>query len=171
MDIIAKEKPDGIIVSMGGQTALNIGVELWKTGQLQKAGVKVLGTQIDAIEATEDREIFSQKLQEIGESIALSYSANNVDEAVVVANKIGYPVLVRAAFALGGLGSGFADNDEELKELAAKAFSVSQQILIDQDLRGWKELEYEVVRDSSDNCITVCNVSSCTNIKNVCVFH
>jgi carbamoyl-phosphate synthase/aspartate carbamoyltransferase len=171
MDIIAKEKPDGIIVSMGGQTALNVGVELWKTGQLQKAGVKVLGTQIDAIEATEDREIFSQKLQEIGESIALSYSANTVDEAVVVANKIGYPVLVRAAFALGGLGSGFADNDEELKELAAKAFSVSQQILIDQDLRGWKELEYEVVRDSSDNCITVCNVSSCTNIKNGRIFH
>jgi len=160
MDIIAKEKPDGIIVSMGGQTALNVGVELWKAGLLQKAGVKVLGTQIDAIEATEDREIFSQKLAEIGESIALSYSANNVDEALVVANKIGYPVLVRAAFALGGLGSGFADNDAELKDLAAKAFSISNQILIDQDLRGWKELEYEVVRDSSDNCITVCNMEN-----------
>lgn len=159
MDIIAKEKPDGIIVSMGGQTALNVGVELWNSGQLQKAGVEVLGTQIPAIEATEDREIFSQKLQEIGESIALSYSANTVDEAVAVANKIGYPVLVRAAFALGGLGSGFAEDDNELKDLAAKAFATSNQILIDQDLRGWKELEYEVVRDSSDNCITVCNVS------------
>eukprot|EP00804_Cyclotella_cryptica_P015765 CCRYP_013402-RF/>CCRYP_013402-RF protein AED:0.05 eAED:0.05 QI:200/0.83/0.85/1/0.83/0.85/7/149/1539 len=160
MDIIAKEKPDGIIVSMGGQTALNVGVELWKTGQLQKAGVKVLGTQIDAIEATEDREIFSQKLQEIGESIALSYSANNVEEALEAARKIGYPVLVRAAFALGGLGSGFAENDAELKDLASKAFTVSSQILIDQDLRGWKELEYEVVRDSSDNCITVCNMEN-----------
>ena len=159
MDIIAKEKPDGIIVSMGGQTALNVGVELWNSGQLQKAGVEVLGTQIPAIEATEDREIFSQKLQEIGESIALSYSANSVEEAVEVANKIGFPVLVRAAFALGGLGSGFADNESELKDLAAKAFASSNQILIDQDLRGWKELEYEVVRDSSDNCITVCNVS------------
>lgn len=161
MDIIHKDKPDGIIVSMGGQTALNVGVELWNAGLLQKAGVKVLGTQIPAIEATEDREIFSQKLQEIGESIALSFSANNVEEALVAANKIGYPVLVRAAFALGGLGSGFADNDKELKDLAAKAFSASNQILIDQDLRGWKELEYEVVRDSSDNCITVCNVSGC----------
>jgi carbamoyl-phosphate synthase/aspartate carbamoyltransferase len=158
---------------MGGQTALNVGVELWQTGQLQKAGVKVLGTQIDAIVATEDREIFSQKLAEIGESIALSYSANTVDEALVVANKIGYPVLVRAAFALGGLGSGFADNDDELKDLAAKAFSVSDQILIDQDLRGWKELEYEVVRDSSDNCITVCNVSSIDADfqPNLCITH
>lgn len=159
MDIIHKEKPDGIIVSMGGQTALNVGVELWKTGQLQEAGVEVLGTQIPAIEATEDREIFSQKLEEIGESIALSYPATDIDEAVLVANKIGYPVLVRAAFALGGLGSGFAADDDELKDLAAKAFATSNQILIDQDLRGWKELEYEVVRDSSDNCITVCNVS------------
>jgi len=160
MDIIYKEKPDGIIVSMGGQTALNVGVELWKTGQLQKAGVEVLGTQIPVIEATEDREIFSQKLKEIGETIALSYSATNVDEALKMANKIGYPVLIRAAFALGGLGSGFAANDEELKDMAAKAFSTSNQILIDQDLRGWKELEYEVVRDGSDNCITVCNMEN-----------
>lgn len=160
MDIIQKEKPDGIIVSMGGQTALNVGVELWNSGRLQAAGVEVLGTQIPAIEATEDREIFSQKLQEIGESIALSYSANSVEEALVAANKIGYPVLVRAAFALGGLGSGFAGNDAELKDLAQKAFSASSQILIDQDLRGWKELEYEVVRDSSDNCITVCNMEN-----------
>jgi len=160
MDIINKEKPDGIIVSMGGQTALNIGVELWNSGQLQAAGVEVLGTQIPVIEATEDREIFSQKLAEINESIALSYSANNIDEAIVSANKIGYPVLVRAAFALGGLGSGFAANDDELKDLAAKAFSCSSQILIDQDLRGWKELEYEVVRDCNNNCITVCNMEN-----------
>mmetsp|Transcript_59704 Transcript_59704/g.176907 ORF Transcript_59704/g.176907 Transcript_59704/m.176907 type:complete len:1545 (-) Transcript_59704:239-4873(-) len=160
MDIIHKEKPDGIIVSMGGQTALNVGVELWKTGQLQAAGVEVLGTQIPVIEATEDREIFSEKLKEIDETIALSYSATSVDEAVVVANKIGFPVLVRAAFALGGLGSGFANDEKELRELAAKAFASSSQILIDQDLRGWKELEYEVVRDAADNCITVCNMEN-----------
>jgi carbamoyl-phosphate synthase/aspartate carbamoyltransferase len=160
MDIIHKEKPDGIIVSMGGQTALNVGIELWNTGQLQAANVEVLGTQIPVIEATEDREIFSAKLKEIDETIALSYSASTIDEAIVAANKIGYPVLIRAAFALGGLGSGFADNDAELKELAAKAFSNSSQILIDQDLRGWKELEYEVVRDISDNCVTVCNMEN-----------
>jgi carbamoylphosphate synthase large subunit/anthranilate/para-aminobenzoate synthase component II len=160
MDIIKKEKPDGIIVSMGGQTALNVGVELWRSGRLQKAGVEVLGTQIPVIEATEDREIFSEKLREIGETIALSYSATSIDEALVAANKIGYPVLIRAAYALGGLGSGFAENDKELKDMAAKAFSTSSQILIDQDLRGWKELEYEVVRDASDNCITVCNMEN-----------
>lgn len=160
LDIIRKEKPDGIIVSMGGQTALNVGIALWRSGELQKAGVEVLGTQIPVIEATEDREIFSEKLKEIGESIALSYSATSVEEAVVNANKIGYPVLIRAAYALGGLGSGFAENDEELKEMARMAFTSSDQILIDQDLRGWKELEYEVVRDSSDNCITVCNMEN-----------
>lgn len=160
MDIIHKEHPDGIIVSMGGQTALNVGVELWNRGELQKAGVEVLGTQIPVIEATEDREIFSQKLKEIDETIALSYSANTIDEALEAAHKIGYPVLIRAAFALGGLGSGFAANDEEMKSMAAKAFATSNQILIDQDLRGWKELEYEVVRDSSDNCITVCNMEN-----------
>jgi carbamoylphosphate synthase large subunit/anthranilate/para-aminobenzoate synthase component II len=160
MDIIHKEKPDGIIVSMGGQTALNVGVELWRRGELQKAGVEVLGTQIPVIEATEDREIFSEKLKEIDETIALSYSATNIDEAMEAANKIGYPVLIRAAYALGGLGSGFAADDEELKAMAAKAFCTSNQILIDQDLRGWKELEYEVVRDASDNCITVCNMEN-----------
>lgn len=160
MDIIHKEKPDGIIVSMGGQTALNVGVELWRTGQLQAAGVEVLGTQIPVIEATEDREIFSEKLKEINETIALSYSATTIEEAKEAANKIGYPVLIRAAYALGGLGSGFAANDGELEDMAAKAFTTSSQILIDQDLRGWKELEYEVVRDSSDNCITVCNMEN-----------
>lgn len=160
MDIIQKEKPDGIIVSMGGQTALNIGVELWNSRKLQSAGVEVLGTPISVIEATEDRELFSEKLREIDETIAFSYSAISIEEAVDNANKIGYPVLVRAAFALGGLGSGFAANDNELRELAAKAFSRSSQILIDQDLRGWKELEYEVVRDCNDNCITVCNMEN-----------
>lgn len=159
-EIIAKERPDGVLVSMGGQTALNVGVELWKAGVFQKYNCKVLGTPIETIIATEDREIFSEKLHSINERLALSYSANNLEEAVIVAKKIGYPVLVRAAFALGGLGSGFADNEEQLKELAIKAFAVSDQILIDQDLRGWKEIEYEVVRDNRDNCITVCNMEN-----------
>lgn len=159
-DIIIKERPDGVIVSMGGQTALNVGIELWRAGVFQKYNCKVLGTPIDVIIATEDREIFSQKLAEINETLALSYSANSIDEALEVSNKIGYPVLIRAAFALGGLGSGFADNPTQLKELAAKAFAVSNQILIDQDLRGWKEIEYEVVRDCRDNCITVCNMEN-----------
>lgn len=160
MDIIRKEKPDGIIVSMGGQTALNVGIKLWNSGELQAENVEVLGTQIPVIEATEDREIFSAKLKEINETIALSYSATNIKEALEAGNKIGYPVLVRAAFALGGLGSGFAANDQEMTDLAEKAFACSSQILIDQDLRGWKELEYEVVRDVSDNCVTVCNMEN-----------
>jgi len=160
LDVIKKEKPDGIIVSMGGQTALNVGIELFNSGVLKEHNVKVLGTQIPVIEATEDREIFAEKLKEIDETIALSYSAMNVDEAVQAANKIGYPVLVRAAFALGGLGSGFAADDKELVALAQKAFVTSDQILIDQDLRGWKEVEYEVVRDCRDNCITVCNMEN-----------
>jgi carbamoyl-phosphate synthase small subunit len=159
-DIIARERPDGVIVSMGGQTALNVGIRLHDAGVFEKYNVEVLGTQIPVIEATEDREIFSQKLKEIGETIALNYSATTMDEAVEAASKIGYPVLIRAAFALGGLGSGFANNEAELRSLAAKAFSSSHQILIDQDLRGWKEVEYEVVRDCQDNCITVCNMEN-----------
>lgn len=159
-EIIEKERPDGVLVSMGGQTALNVGIELWNKGVFQKYNCKVLGTPIDTIIATEDREIFGQKLHSIDEKLALSYSAVSIDEAIEVAHKIGFPVLVRAAFALGGLGSGFAENEEQLKELAAKAFAVSNQILIDQDLRGWKEIEYEVVRDSRDNCITVCNMEN-----------
>jgi len=160
LDIIRKERPDAILISMGGQTALNVGVELHDSGALAKYGVRVLGTSIDTIKATEDREIFSAKLAEINESIAKSFPAANVEEAVVAAAKIGYPVLVRAAFALGGLGSGFADDEEQLRELATKAFANSTQILIDMDLRGWKEIEYEVVRDRMDNCITVCNMEN-----------
>ncbi|GMI16053.1 hypothetical protein TrLO_g1426 [Triparma laevis f. longispina] len=160
LEVIKKERPDGIIVSMGGQTALNVGIELFNNGDLERENVKVLGTQIPVIEATEDREIFAEKLKEIDETIALSYPAVNLEEAKEAANKIGYPVLIRAAFALGGLGSGFAANDQELVDLAKKAFVTSDQILIDQDLRGWKELEYEVVRDCRDNCITVCNMEN-----------
>eukprot|EP00633_Aureoumbra_lagunensis_P010284 CAMPEP_0197307038 /NCGR_PEP_ID=MMETSP0891-20130614/4470_1 /TAXON_ID=44058 ORGANISM="Aureoumbra lagunensis, Strain CCMP1510" /NCGR_SAMPLE_ID=MMETSP0891 /ASSEMBLY_ACC=CAM_ASM_000534 /LENGTH=1607 /DNA_ID=CAMNT_0042790011 /DNA_START=52 /DNA_END=4875 /DNA_ORIENTATION=+ len=164
--VLDKEKDiDGIIVSMGGQTALNVGVELWKSGDLQKRGVRVLGTKIDAIIATEDRQIFSNTLKQINERLAESYSANSVDQALEAARKIGYPVLVRAAFTLGGLGSGFAENEDELQELATSALSHAggndgAQILIDKDLRGWKEVEYEVVRDVRDNCITVCNMEN-----------
>jgi carbamoyl-phosphate synthase/aspartate carbamoyltransferase len=159
-EIIIKERPDGVIVSMGGQTALNVGIELWNNKVLQRHGCQVLGTPIDVIVATEDRQVFSQKLREIGEKLALSYPATDVDEAVRVAQKIGFPVLVRAAFALGGLGSGFAEDEAELRAQCGRAFAVSSQVLIDEDLRGWKELEYEVVRDCRDNCITVCNMEN-----------
>ena len=158
--VIQKERPDGILVSMGGQTALNVGLALYKSGALAKYGVDVLGTPIPVIEDTEDRQRFAERLAEIGETIAKSAPATTVDEALRVAETIGYPVLVRAAFALGGLGSGFAADATELRELATKAFATSDQILIDQDLRGWKELEYEVVRDAKDNCITVCNMEN-----------
>jgi carbamoyl-phosphate synthase large subunit len=159
-EILAKERPDGVIVSMGGQTALNVGIELYKAGIFEKYSCRVLGTPIDTIIATEDREIFSKHLEGINETLARSESASNMEEAVAVAYRIGFPVLVRAAFALGGLGSGFAENEAELREQCSKAFSVSKQILIDQDLRGWKEVEYEVVRDNRDNCITVCNMEN-----------
>lgn len=158
--IIEKERPDSIIMSMGGQTALNVGLELYDSGVLEKYNVKVLGTHPEVIRSTEDRVLFAEKLAEVNEFCALSYPAVNVEEAIVSANKIGYPVLIRAAFALGGLGSGFAANDTELVDLARKAFASSDQILIDQDLRGWKEVEYEVVRDNRDNCITVCNMEN-----------
>ncbi len=159
-EIIEKERPDGVIVSMGGQTALNLGIELYEAGVFEKYGVRVLGTPIPVIVATEDREIFSRRLEMINESLALSYPASDMEQACDVARKIGYPVLVRAAFALGGLGSGFAENESQLREQCAKAFAMSSQILIDQDLRGWKEVEYEVVRDCRDNCITVCNMEN-----------
>ena len=159
-EIIAKERPDGIIVSMGGQTALNVGIDLYRAGVFERYNCRVLGTSIDTIIETEDRELFSKKLMEINETLALSYSATTVEDAVKMAVKIGYPVLVRAAFTLGGLGSGFADNESQLRELVSKAFAMSDQVLIDQDLRGWKEIEYEVVRDCCDNCITVCNMEN-----------
>ena len=157
-EVLEREKPDGIIISMGGQTALNVAIELWRDGSLQASGARVLGTPIDTIIATEDREIFSEKLREINETLAISESATTLAEAKAVAKRIGYPVLVRAAFALGGLGSGFAEDESELVPLVEQALSCSPQILIDQDLRGWKEVEYEVVRDCHNNCVTVCNI-------------
>jgi carbamoyl-phosphate synthase/aspartate carbamoyltransferase len=158
--VIEKERPDSILVSMGGQTALNVGVSLYHDGTLEKYNVKVLGTPIPSIIETEDRKLFAMKLDEIGESLAKSISAYSVEEALKAAEKIGYPLLVRAAFALGGLGSGFANDAGELKELATKAFASSSQIILDEDLRGWKEVEYEVIRDGKDNCVTVCNMEN-----------
>lgn len=153
-DIIEKERPEGVLLGFGGQTALNLGIKLDKMGVLRKFNVKILGTPIATIEDTEDRDLFNQRLKEINEPVAKSFSAVNIEEAVIAARTIGYPVIARAAYALGGLGSGFAENEDELKIICEEAFVYSPQVLIEKDLRGWKELEYEVVRDAYDNCIT-----------------
>ena len=158
--VIIKERPDGIMLQFGGQTALNCGVEVYNSGLLEEYNVRVLGTPVEAILATEDREIFSDKLREIGEKIAQGYPAVTVDEAAQAAAKIGYPVILRAAFALGGLGSGFAHDEASCRTLAEKAFSASCQVLVERSMKGWKEIEYEVVRDACDNCITVCNMEN-----------
>lgn len=158
--VIEKERPDGILLSFGGQTALNCGVELYESGVLEKYSVKVLGTPVKAIMDTEDRERFVEKLDEIEVKTIKSEACEDMNQAVKAANALGYPVIVRAAYALGGLGSGFADNDEELKKICEKAFSFSPQVLVEKSLKGWKEIEYEVVRDQYDNCITVCNMEN-----------
>ncbi|MBI2129844.1 carbamoyl-phosphate synthase (glutamine-hydrolyzing) large subunit [Candidatus Woesearchaeota archaeon] len=158
--IIEKEQPDGILLGFGGQTALNVGVELYDKGILKKYGVKVLGTPVDAIKNTEDRELFVGKILEAGLKVPRSAAASNVDEALSAAKKIGYPVMIRIAYALGGLGSGVSYSEEELAERAKKAFSFTKQILVEEYLEGWKEVEYEVVRDQYDNCITVCNMEN-----------
>lgn len=156
--VIEHEKPDGIYCTFGGQTALNVGVKM--KDEFEALGVKVLGTPIKSIELTEDRELFANAMKEIGEKCAQSASAVNVQEAVDAAREIGYPVIVRAAYALGGLGSGFAENEEQLAELCDKAFATSPQVLVERSMKGWKEIEYEVVRDAHDNCITVCNMEN-----------
>ncbi|MBQ0030389.1 MAG: carbamoyl-phosphate synthase (glutamine-hydrolyzing) large subunit [Bacteroidales bacterium] len=158
--VIEKERPDGIFLSFGGQTALNCGVALYRSGVLKKYNVQVLGTPVQAIIDTEDREIFNERLSEINVNYIKSEAVTDLDSAVAAANKLGYPVIVRAAYALGGLGSGFCDNDEQLKELVEKAFTYSPQVLVEKSLKGWKEIEYEVVRDKYDNCITVCNMEN-----------
>ena len=158
--VIQKEKPDGILLSFGGQTALNCGVELYRQGILEKYNVKVLGTPVQAIMDTEDRELFVEKLDEINVKTIKSEACENIEQARKAAAELGYPVIIRAAYALGGLGSGFADNGEELNKLAEKAFSFSPQVLVEKSLKGWKEIEYEVVRDRYDNCITVCNMEN-----------
>ena len=158
--VIEKERPDGILLSFGGQTALNCGVELYKSGVLEKYGVRVLGTPVQAIMDTEDRELFVEKLNEINVKTIKSEACENIEQARKAAAELGYPVIIRAAYALGGLGSGFCDNEEELDRLAEKAFSFSPQVLVEKSLKGWKEIEYEVVRDRYDNCITVCNMEN-----------
>ena len=158
--VIQKEKPDGILLSFGGQTALNCGVELYKSGILEKYGVRVLGTPVQAIMDTEDRELFVEKLNEINVKTIKSEACETIEQARKAATDLGYPVILRAAYALGGLGSGFCDNEEELNKLAEKAFSFSPQVLVEKSLKGWKEIEYEVVRDRYDNCITVCNMEN-----------
>ena len=158
--VIAKERPDGILLAFGGQTALNCGVALYQSGVLEKYHVEVLGTPVQAIMDTEDRELFVQRLDEIGVKTIKSEAVENAADARRAAAELGYPVIVRAAYALGGLGSGFCDNEEELNTLVEKAFSFSPQVLVEKSLKGWKEVEYEVVRDRFDNCITVCNMEN-----------
>ena len=158
--VIEKERPDGILLAFGGQTALNCGVELYQSGVLEKYNVKVLGTPVQAIIDTEDRELFVKKLDEIGVKTIKSEACETIEQARQAAANLGYPVILRAAYALGGLGSGFCDNEEELNKLAEKAFSFSPQVLVEKSLKGWKEIEYEVVRDRYDNCITVCNMEN-----------
>jgi carbamoyl-phosphate synthase large subunit len=158
--VIEKERPDGILLSFGGQTALNCGVELYEKGVLEKYGVKVLGTPVQAIIDTEDRDLFVKRLDEIGVKTIKSEACNTVEEVQKAAHELGFPVILRAAYALGGLGSGFCDNEEELLAQAEEAFSFSPQVLVEKSLKGWKEIEYEVVRDCYDNCITVCNMEN-----------
>jgi len=158
--IIKKEKPDGIMLAFGGQTALNCGVELYNKGILKKHKIKVLGTQVDTIKDTEDRDLFIKRLSEINIKVARSKAVKTIEEGLKVAKQIKYPIMARIAYALGGRGSGVAKNEKELKELLAKGFSYSPQILIERYLGGWKEIEYEVIRDSYDNCITVCNMEN-----------
>jgi carbamoyl-phosphate synthase large subunit len=158
--VIKKERPDGILLAFGGQTALNCGVQLYQSGVLEKYNVRVLGTPVQAIMDTEDRELFVKKLDEIGVKTIKSEAVESVADACSAAAKLGYPVIVRAAYALGGLGSGFCDNEQELITLVEKALSFSPQVLVEKSLKGWKEVEYEVVRDRFDNCITVCNMEN-----------
>ena len=149
--VIRQERPDGLLLAFGGQTALNCGVELHRSGVLEKYGVKVLGTPVQAIIETEDRELFVQKLDEIGVKTIKSHAASTPQEAMEAARMVGFPVIVRAAYALGGLGSGFCEDEEQLQKTVAKAFNFSPQVLIEKSLKGWKEIEYEVVRDRYDN--------------------
>ena len=158
--VIKKEKPQGILLAFGGQTALNCGVELYRTGILEKYNLQVLGTPVQAIMDTEDRELFVKKLDEIDVKTIKSHAVENIDDAKKAAEELGYPVIIRAAYALGGLGSGFCNNEEELVKLAEKSFTFSPQVLVEKSLKGWKEIEFEVVRDKYDNCITVCNMEN-----------
>jgi carbamoyl-phosphate synthase large subunit len=158
--VIKKEKPEGILLGFGGQTALNCGVELDQTGVLRRYGVSVLGTPVEAIVNTEDRELFTAKLKQINVKVPNSQAVRSVEQALKVANELGFPVMIRIAYALGGLGSGICRNEEEVRERAQKAFSYAKQILVEEYLQGWKEIEYEIVRDQFDNCLSVCNMEN-----------
>ena len=158
--VIERENPDGIFLSFGGQTALNLGVQMQRKGLFEKYGVKVLGTSVKTLELSEDRDLFAKALGEINIPIARSEAVSTVDEALEAAKRVGYPIIVRAAYALGGLGSGFANNEEELRNMSARSLTLSPQILVEKSLKGWKEVEYEVVRDANNNCITVCNMEN-----------
>ncbi|KAL7629367.1 carbamoyl-phosphate synthase (glutamine-hydrolyzing) cpa2 [Parahypoxylon ruwenzoriense] len=158
--VIERERPDGIFLSFGGQTALNLGVQMQRMGILERYGVRVLGTSVHTLELSEDRDLFAKALNEIDIPIAKSIAVSTVDDALDAASKVGYPIIVRAAYALGGLGSGFANNEEELRNMAARSLTLSPQILVEKSLKGWKEVEYEVVRDANNNCITVCNMEN-----------
>ncbi|GAA6014872.1 hypothetical protein JCM11491_002144 [Sporobolomyces phaffii] len=158
--VLEKEKPDGVLLTFGGQSALNVGVQLEKMGVFERLGVKVLGTQIRTLEVSEDRDLFVKALEEIGIPAATSSAVSTVKDALEAAEKIGYPVILRSAYSLGGLGSGFAENEDELRDLSAKSLSLSPQVLIEKSLKGWKELEYEVVRDAADNVIICCNMEN-----------
>ncbi|KAJ5637106.1 Carbamoyl-phosphate synthase arginine-specific large chain [Penicillium lividum] len=158
--VIERERPDGIMLTFGGQTGLNLGVQMNRMGIFERYGVKVLGTSIKTLETSEDRDLFAQALKEIDIPIAESIAVNTVDDALEAAKTVGYPIIVRSAYALGGLGSGFANNEDELRDLSSRSLSLSPQILVEKSLKGWKEVEYEVVRDASNNCITVCNMEN-----------
>ena len=158
--VIEREKPDGILLTFGGQTGLNLGVKMNRMGIFERYGVKVLGTSIRTLEVSEDRDLFAKALKQIDIPIAESIAVNSVDDALDAAEKVGYPIIVRSAYALGGLGSGFANNAEELRNLSSRSLSLSPQILVEKSLKGWKEVEYEVVRDADNNCITVCNMEN-----------
>ena len=158
--VIEKEKPDSALLTFGGQSALNCGIALHQSGVFKKHNVKVLGTPIKTLQVSEDRDLFAKALKEINIPCAVSTAVNTVDDALAAAQQIGYPVIIRSAFALGGLGSGFANNANEMKELASKSLSLSPQILVERSMKGWKEVEYEVVRDAYNNCITVCNMEN-----------
>ena len=158
--VLAREKADGMLLAFGGQTALNCGTRMYRDGTLKKYNVRVLGTPVQAIIDTEDRELFVKKLNQINIKTPASIAVRSVDEALDAAEKLGYPIIIRAAYTLGGLGSGFCSGSNELVQLAGRAFSYTEQILVEESLQGWKEVEYEVVRDRFDNCITVCNMEN-----------
>ena len=159
-EIIKKERPDGILLAFGGQTALNCGAELYTQGILDKYGVKVLGTSVEAIMYTEDRDLFVKKLDEINMKTPVSQAVESMEDAIAAARKIGYPVMVRSAYALGGLGSGICANEEEFLKLAESSFAFSKQILVEESLKGWKEIEFEVIRDANDHCFTVASMEN-----------